>query len=72
MIHFLKPKAELCSTFIFRRRELTQFIRKTGPENHTIARLIIGKPAETHRYTTDNDGGAQKQDVTAKLNTKAI
>jgi hypothetical protein len=51
---------------------LTQFIRKTGPKNHTIARLIIGKPAETHRYTTDNDGGAQKQDVTAKLNTKAI
>uniref|UniRef100_A0A0E0PJB4 Uncharacterized protein n=1 Tax=Oryza rufipogon TaxID=4529 RepID=A0A0E0PJB4_ORYRU len=30
-----------------------------------------GKPAETHRYTTNNDGGAQKQDVTAKLNTKA-
>ncbi len=68
---FLKHKAELRSTFIFRRRELTQFIRITGPENHTSAWLITGKPAKTHRYTTNHDGGAQMQDVVAKLNTKA-
>ena len=60
---FFKPKAELCSILIFRRRELTQFIRKTWPENYTTARLITGKPAKTHRYTTNNDGGAQSQDV---------
>lgn len=39
------------STGYIRRRELTLFIRETGPENHTTARFAKGKPAKP--YTED-------------------
>ena len=29
------------------------------------------KPAQTHRYTTNNDGGAQTQNIAAMLNINA-
>jgi hypothetical protein len=31
----------------YRRRELIQFTRETGPKNLSTARLIKGKPAKT-------------------------
>jgi hypothetical protein len=42
------------STKIYRRRELTLFIRKTGPENHTTAQFCYRETDKTsHRRQSE-------------------
>jgi hypothetical protein len=50
-VFFFRGDRQGAPAIHYRRRELIQFIRKTGPKNFTIARLIKGKQAKTPTLT---------------------
>jgi hypothetical protein len=75
-IFFLNP---IRGVFVLKKKRIDPVYKENRARKPYNCTVNYGKPAKTHRtekskgpsYTTKKDGGAQPQDIAAKLNTKA-